>query len=171
MTLLRLCLYLALINAVTVGGGYAMIPLLQAEVVDARHWLTGPEFLDTIAIGQITPGPLTVMNAVLGYKAGGVLGAVLAMLASYLPCVVFAALVSRCYLRYRTSRLVRATLAGLRPAVVGLLAAVALSLGRQALGDPGAVGIGVAVFALASATRLDPTFLLLGGGLAAWLLR
>jgi chromate transporter len=171
MTLLRLCLYLALVNAVTVGGGYAMIPLLQAEIVEARHWLTAQEFLDTIAIGQITPGPLTVMNAVLGYRAGGVLGAVLAMLASYLPCVVFAALVSRFYLRYRTSRLVRATLDGLRPAVVGLLAAVALVLGRQALGDPSAVAIGSAVFALASATRIDPTYLILGGGLAAWLLR
>ena len=61
-------LTLLYINLFTIGGGFAMIPLLQSEIVMNHHWLTNAEFIETIAVGQMTPGPLTIMNVFIGYK-------------------------------------------------------------------------------------------------------
>ena len=112
-----------MINALTIGGGYAMVPMLQRELVNNYHWLSNKEFIDAIAIGQVTPGPLTVMNAFMGFKIGGLAGALIAMVASYLPCIIIVTLVTKYYLRYKELWVVRASFAGIKPAVVGLLAA------------------------------------------------
>ncbi len=170
MILLKLCWILIVINALTIGGGYVMLPMLQKEFVENNHWLTNQEFLDAIAVGQLTPGPLTVMNAVIGYKVSGLAGAILAMISSYLPCIFIVTIVAKYYYDYKESKIVQASFKGIKPAVIGLLAAVAISLGKTALVDPFTVGIAIISFAVIAFTKIDPSFVIIGAGIAGSLL-
>jgi chromate transporter len=147
-----------------------MIPMLQREFVDSYHWLTNKEFIDAIAIGQVTPGPLTVMNAFLGFKVGGLAGALIAMVASYLPCIIIATLVTKFYLRYKELWLVMASFAGIKPAVVGLLAAVLIFLGHGSIAGPLTKSIAVLSFALLTFTKIDPSLIIIGSGVIGALL-
>jgi len=164
MDLIRMAAILFVINALTIGGGYAMVPMLQRELVNNYHWLTNKEFIDAIAIGQVTPGPLTVMNAFMGFKIGGLAGALIAMAASYLPCIIIVTLVTKYYLRYKELWVVNASFAGIKPAVVGLLAAVLIFLSQGSITNPLTKGIALASFALLTFTKLDPTFIIIGSG-------
>jgi len=164
MVLLKFCWILIVVNSLTIGGGYVMLPMLQKEFVEKNHWLTNQEFLDAIAIGQLTPGPLTVMNAVIGYKIGGLAGAVLAMVASYLPCIIIVTIAAKYYYDYRGSIIVQSSFKGIKPAVIGLLSAVAVSLGNTALVDPSTFGIAIGSFAVIAFTKTDPSFVIIGAG-------
>lgn len=165
MVLLQLCWLLIVINALTIGGGFVMLPMLQKEFVEKNHWLTNQEFLDAIAIGQLTPGPLTVMNAVIGYKVSGLAGAILAMISSYLPCIIIVTIVAKYYYDYKESIIVQSSFKGIRPAVIGLLAAVAISLGNTALIDLLTFGIAIISFAVIAFTKTDPSFVIIGAGI------
>lgn len=165
MILLQFCLILIVVNALTIGGGFVMIPLLQKEFVEKHHWLTNQEFLDAIAVGQVTPGPLMVMNAFIGYKLSGIMGSVLAMICTYLPSLIITIIVARNYYIYKESALVNASFKGIKPAVIGLLTAVALSLGKTALIDYLTFGIAMVSFILISFTKIDPSFVIIGAGI------
>jgi chromate transporter len=164
MILLKFCMTLFVINALTIGGGFVMLPMLQKEFVEKYHWLTNQEFLDAIAIGQVTPGPLTVMNAFMGYKIYGLLGAVMAMISSYLPCIIIVTLVAKYYYDYKESVIVNSSFKGIRPAVIGLLAAIAIPLGNASIVDPLTFGIAIVSFAVIAFTKIDPTFVIIGAG-------
>ncbi len=133
--------------------------------MDHYQWLTNKEFLDAIAIGQVTPGPLTVMNAFMGFKISGLPGALVAMAASYLPCIIIVTFVTKYYLRYKELWLVKASFSGIKPAVVGLLAAVLLFLSNGAVINPITKGVAVVSFALLTFTKLDPSFIIIGAGI------
>jgi len=142
-----------------------MLPVLHKEFVEKYYWLTNQEFLDAIAIGQITPGPLTVMNAVIGYKIYGLIGAVMAMISSYLPCIIIVTLVCRYYFNYKESVIVHSSFKGIKSAVIGLLAAVAIPLGSTSIVDPLTFGIAVISFTVIAFTKMDPTFVIIGAGI------
>jgi chromate transporter len=165
MILLKFCLILFVVNSLTIGGGFMMLPVLHKEFVENYHWITNQEFLDAIAIGQITPGPLTVMNAVIGYKISGLLGAVLAMVSSYLPCIIIVTLACRYYFHYKESVIVNSSFQGIKPAVIGLLAAVAIPLGSASIVDLITFSIAVISFVVIAFTRTDPTFVIVGAGI------
>ncbi len=165
MSLLAFCWILFYINALTIGGGYAMLPLLQREFVEKHHWLTNQEFLDAIAVGQLSPGPLTVMNAFIGFKLHGLTGSLLAVLCSYLPSLIIVTLAVKYYYAYKESAIVASSFTGIKSAVIGLLAAVALSLGTTSLVDQGTFGLALASFALITFTKTDPSFIIVGAGL------
>jgi len=166
MILLKFCWILIVVNALTIGGGFVMLPMLHKEFVEKYHWLTNQEFLDAIAMGQITPGPLTVMNAFIGYKIYGLIGAVMAMVSTYLPCIIIVTLVAKYYYDYKESVIVNSSFRGIKPAVIGLLAAVAISLGKTSLVDPKTFGIAIISFAVIAFTKIDPTFVIVGAGIA-----
>jgi chromate transporter len=170
MILLKFCWILIVVNALTIGGGFVMLPMLHREFVEKYHWLTNQEFIDAIAIGQVTPGPLTVMNAFMGYKIYGLLGAVMAMISSYLPCIIIVTLVAKYYYTYRESMIVNSSFKGIRPAVIGLLAAVAISLGNTSLVDPITFGIAIGSFVVIAFTKIDPTFVIIGSAIIGALL-
>ncbi len=113
------------------GGGYAMLSMIQGEVVTRYSWLTNQEFTDIVAISQMTPGPIGINAATyVGYTAtnGTVLGSIIATLAVVTPSFIIMLLISKFFLRYSNHPTVEAVFSGLRPAVVGLLAAAALLL-------------------------------------------
>ena len=120
------------------GGGYAMLSLIQGEVVTRYQWISATEFTDIVAISQMTPGPIGINSATYvgytavvnaGYSAGwGVLGSFIATLAVVLPSFILMIAISRFFLKYQKHPIVEAIFRGLRPAVVGLLAAAALVL-------------------------------------------
>ena len=164
MILLKLCWTLIMINALTIGGGFAMLPLLHKEFVEKNQWLTNHEFVDAIAIGQLTPGPLTVMNAVIGYKIHGLSGAILAMISAYLPPIIIVSLVTKYYYTYKKSVIVDSSFKGIKAAVIGLLAGVAVSLGNSSLIDITTFGIAILSFAVVTFTKASPSIVIIGAG-------
>ncbi len=119
------------------GGGYAMLSLIQNEVVVQHQWMTNAEFTDIIAVSQITPGPIAINSATyVGYTVGiqgggawyGILGAMIATFAVCLPALTLMLLITRFFLRLRNNPLVEGLMQGMRPVVIGMIAAAALML-------------------------------------------
>lgn len=116
------------------GGGYAMLSLIQGEVVTRYHWISPQEFTDIVAISQMTPGPIGINSATyVGYTAtGSVWGSAIASFAVILPSFILMLTITRFFVKYQKHPMVEAVFKGLRPAVVGLLAAAVLVLMNSA---------------------------------------
>ena len=111
MILLELFLTFLKIGAFTFGGGYAMLPLIQREIVEKRKWITNDDILEVVAIAESTPGPIAVNSATfVGYRTGGFSGALLATLGVVLPSFVIILIVAKCYDKFRSSRIVSSML-------------------------------------------------------------
>ena len=120
------------------GGGYAMISMIQGEVVTRHEWLSSNEFTDIIAISQMTPGPIGINSATyVGYSAVvnagyshavGILGSTIATVSVVLPSFILMVLISKFFLKYQKHPIIASVFEGLRPGVVGVLAAAALVL-------------------------------------------
>ena len=141
-------------GAITFGGGFVMVPLLEHEVVDQAAWLTSQEFADAMALGQITPGPVVITATFIGFSAAGIGGAVVATVAIFLPSFLLASLAARYLERFRANRQVNAFLKGLAPAVLGMLLAAAISLGRAGIEGP--VGLVIAGLSCAAVLWIHP---------------
>src|SRR4030095_16777816 len=120
-------------GAVTFGGGYVMIPLIESEVVDKHHWLTHQEFADATALGQVTPGPVLITATFIGYRVAGTLGALVATISIFLPSFLMVIAAATSFQRFRSNGLVQSFLRGVTPAVVGLLVAAAISIGQAGI--------------------------------------
>ena len=119
------------IGAFTFGGGYAMIPLIQREIVDKKQWATNEDLLDIIAIAESTPGPIAVNAATfIGSKIDGFFGALFATLGVVLPSFLIILAIARCYKKFKSSKIVAGLMSGLKPAVIGLIAAAVLTVGK-----------------------------------------
>ncbi|WP_311140916.1 chromate transporter [Porphyromonas endodontalis] len=118
------------------GGGYAMLSLVQDEVVVKQGWITEQQFTDIVALSQVTPGPIGINSATyIGYTAtGSILGAIVSTLAVSLPSFILVMLISIAFSRFRQNRWVEAAFVGIRPASVGLIASAALLLSIHAEG-------------------------------------
>ena len=135
------------IGLFTFGGGYAMLPLIQAEVA-AHGWLSTESLLNFVAVSESTPGPFAVNIATyVGSRLGGIPGAACATLGVTLPSFVIILIVSRFYARFRMSRIVSGVMSGLKPAVIGLIGSAMITMGSAVL-FPG--GVTAAVFGEAS---------------------
>lgn len=158
------------IGAVTFGGGFVMIPLMEAEVVNSRHWLTHQEFADATALGQITPGPVLITATFIGYRVAGTLGALIATLSIFLPAFLMTIAAGASLRRFRSNEIVQSFLRGVTPAVVGLLVAAALSIGRA--GINGWIGISMTVIAICVLIRFRPNafWVILGAGVIRFLI-
>lgn len=131
MICLELFLTFFKIGLFTFGGGYAMLPLIQSEVV-AHGWMSVADVVDFIAVSESTPGPFAVnISTYVGMRTAGLGGAACATLGVVLPSLLVILAVARFYDRFRSSSLVAGAMTGLRPVVVGLIAAALLSVGRS----------------------------------------
>jgi chromate transporter len=161
-------LYLAFckIGLFSIGGGYVMLPLIQKEIIERHGWLTLTEFVDILAVAEMTPGPVAINAATfIGFRTGGILGAILATAGVVTPSVVFMLLAAAFLRRFYEHRLVQAAFKGLRPAVIALIISAAVFVARAALTDTVSVVIGVSVFLLLLLTRLHPVIVLFSAAL------
>ena len=121
-----------IVSMFTVGGGYVIIPLLKAKFVDEYHWINDQETLDMIAIAQSTPGIMAVNTAImLGYKMGGILGAVTGMFATVLPPLIIITIVAAFYDLFASNEYVKLVLKGMQCGATALLLNVAIDLLRK----------------------------------------
>jgi chromate transporter len=116
------------VGALSYGGGFVIIPLMQADAVHAYHWMTNTEFLNAVALGQITPGPVTQTVAVVGYAAYGIGGGLLAALVAFAPSFSFVLLGAKRFDALRHNTAIRAFLDGAGPAAVGAIIGAAIPL-------------------------------------------
>jgi len=142
------------------GGGFVLIPLLRSEIVSQLGWLTDKEFLDGIAISSLTPGPIAVIATFVGYKQGGVSGAIASTAALFLPGTVLMIWISHGYGRFRSSTLLHRILAGVNPGTVGLIASAAVLLGKQSLVSLPTILFAVLALFLLARLRWHPAFVL-----------
>jgi chromate transporter len=158
------------IGTVTFGGGFVMIPLIEAEVVDSHHWLTHQEFVDATALGQVTPGPVLITATFIGYRVSGTLGALVATISIFLPSFLMTVVAGSSLARFHTNKIVQSFLKGVTPAVVGLLVAAGISIGRA--GIHSWVGMLIAVIAGVVLVRYRPNavWVILGAGLVRFIL-
>ena len=147
MIFLELLWVFFLIGAFTFGGGYAMIAMIQQQVV-SRGWMTTEQVIDFVAIAESTPGPIAVnMATFVGTQMGGFWGAVCATLGVVLPSFVVILIVARCYRAFRQSKWVQGIMSGLKPAVVGMIGTAVLSIGKTVFVQPG-VWVSAGIFAV-----------------------
>ena len=129
MIYLQLFLSFLQIGAFSFGGGYAAMPLIQAQVVDLHHWLSLGEFTDLVTISQMTPGPIAINSATfVGLKIAGFSGALCATFGCILPSCIIVSVIAWIYMKYRKMTLLQGVLNSLRPAVVSLIGAAGLSI-------------------------------------------
>ena len=159
------------IGSVLFGSGYVLIAFMRGDLVERLHWLTEPQLLDAIAVGQVTPGPVFTTATFVGYILGGPAAAGVATLAIFLPAFVFVALSGPLVPRLRASPVAGAVLDGINVASLALMAAVAIVLGRNAIVDvPTAAIAAVAAIALIR-YRVGSVWLVLAGGVVGLVAR
>jgi chromate transporter len=148
------------VGALSYGGGFVIIPLMRADAVDHYHWMTGAQFLNAVALGQITPGPVVQTVAVVGYAAAGLGGGLLASAVAFSPSFAFVLLGAHRFDRLRCNAGVRAFLDGAGPAAIGAILGSAIPLAR-ALGEPWQYAVLAGAAVLLLALRRGPVLTLL----------
>jgi chromate transporter len=152
------------------GGGYVFIPLIQHTVVVSNGWLTQQEFVDAIAMGQITPGPILISATFIGYKVAGVLGALAATIGIFMPPAVLMIIGSHALNRIKRSALIKAALRGIRPAVIGMIIAAVIAVGMTAPRHWASIVIFAAALLAQLRFKLDVVWVIPTAGLAGLLL-
>lgn len=158
------------IGVVTFGGGYAMIPMIEAEVVDKRKWIEREQFLDLIAIAQTCPGVFAInISTFIGYKLKKERGAVLAAAGSALPSFLIILLIATVFRHFQDVPWVAACFRGIRPAVVALIAVPTFNLAKSAHINLYTVWIPVAGAALIWLLGVNPIFIIIAAALGGYL--
>lgn len=171
MILLQLFTSFFKIGAFTFGGGYAMIPLIEQDIIVAHEWLTMAEFVDLIAIAEMTPGPIAINCATfVGYRVAGLAGALVCTSAIVLPPFAIVLIISRAFLRFRESRIIQLIMEGIRPTVVALVLSAAFSVGKATGVDVVGIIISIVVFWAVVKKQYHPILLIMVAGMLGVLL-
>jgi chromate transporter len=129
--LLAVCFVALKVGALSYGGGFVIVPLMQHDAVTTFQWMTGQQFLGAVALGQITPGPVVLTVAVVGYAAGGVPAALLATVVAFAPSFTFVIAGARSFGRIRNNRNAQSFLSGSGPAAIGAIAGASVALAAE----------------------------------------
>ena len=164
-----LSLNLSKIGALAFGGGFTAIPLIQYEMVDRFHWLSTKEFLDGIALGQVTPGPILITATFVGYKVSSLLGAFMATLGIFFPSFFILVLLIPYHDRLRGVEKVRMMEQGVLGSFIGMLGLVLYNFGRASLVDIPRILLAAAAF-LAIYKKVSLSYILLTGGILSILI-
>lgn len=166
MKLFKLFLAFFKIGFFTIGGGYAMLPIIQREVVETNGWLNEEEFIDAIAISQSSPGAVAVnISVFIGYRLGGVLGAIVSTLGTVLPSLIIILVVAMFLYQYKDIPVISKVFLGIRPAVVSLIASSVVMLAKGLGFSVERVVLALTSFILIVFFDISPIFIILGGGI------
>lgn len=169
-TLVLLTFFFLKASAFTFGSGLAIVPFLHQGVVSEHHWVDERQFLDAVAMGIITPGPVVIMAAFIGYLAAGLPGALLAAFGVFAPVWLIDVVVGPLFLRHRRQPHVRGFVKGATAAAVGAIGGAAVVLGRGAVHDPVTWAIFIAAFLVLRLRRVPDPYVVAVAGLAGLLL-
>ncbi len=166
MILLKLYLVFLKIGTFGFGGGYAMLPLIEKEIVDTYRWLSPGDFIDIIGISQMTPGPIAINSATfVGYRTAGVLGSIVATLGVVTTSFILVSIANYFFNKFKNSPLLSNALKGMRPALIGLIISVFLSLGFEAYKDLSSIFIACIIGFLLYKTKFHPILVIAISGI------
>jgi chromate transporter len=162
----KIGIYFAEAGAFVFGSGLAIVPFLHGGVVEQNHWLTEQQFLDAVAVAIITPGPVVITVAFIGFLIAGFAGAGVAAIAVFLPCYLFVIIPAPYYSRIADNKSIKAFVDGVSAAAAGAIGGAAIVLGRRAIHDVPTVVIAVATFAvLFKVKKLPEPFVIIVAGI------
>ena len=171
MILLRLFWTFLTIGMVSFGGGYAMLPLFERMIVKEQQWLSSSLFIDMIALSQVTPGPIAVNSATfIGFQIAGVFGSLFSTVGVVFVPVILIAIVSRFSEQFKRSKLVKAILKGLRPALVGLIFASVYSIALSSIEDIYGIILLFLLLFLLMKIKLHPILVIVVSGIIGMLI-
>jgi chromate transporter len=147
------------------GSGLAIVPFLHGGVVQEHHWLTETQFLDAVAVAMITPGPVVITVAFIGYLVSGATGAWAAALGVFLPVYLFVVVIGPFYKRFSQNTQVRAFVQGVTAAATGAIAGAVVVLGKHSIQDYWTVGIAVTTFLILMKWKIPEPIIILVAGL------
>lgn len=160
--LLEIFLVFLKIGTFTIGGGYAMIPLIEKEVVDKKGWIDRKEFVELLALGQSAPGPIAVDAAVfVGYKIAGILGSIAAVLGCVLTAFVVILVFAIYYMGVKDSTIVQRIFLGIRPAVVALIAVPVFRIAKNSNLTKKTIFIPIFTVILIVLLNVNPIFIII----------
>ena len=169
---LQLFITFAKIGALTFGGGYAMLPMLQRELVEKYHWVTSEELTDYFAIGQVTPGVISVNTATfVGYKLKKNIGAVFATLGVIFPSIIIITVIAMFISNFAELQIVNSAFAGIRACVCVLILSSVIKLFKGAVKDTPAIVIYIIVLAIAVFTNFPLALLVIASGAAGIIIK
>lgn len=158
------------IGALTFGGGYAMLPLIQREIVENKKWSTEKEILDYYAVGQCTPGVIAVNTATfIGYKLRGIIGGIVATLGVIFPSIVIILIIAAFLQNFADLAIVQSTFAGIRVAVVALIITTVVKLIKSSIKDYLGVIIAIIAFVISAFIGLSPVYVVIAAALTGFI--
>ena len=168
-TLTQIILLFSSLSILSIGGGNTVLPEMHRKSVESYHWLSDKQFADVFAISQAAPGPSILIVTIIGYKAAGIPGAVLATVAMMLPAGLLVFLVSRVWERAKNSPMRKAIEKGLAPLTVGLILASGWVMSKAADHDWRAYLLTAICTAIFTTTKINPIFIVAAAGLVGWM--
>ena len=158
------------IGVLTFGGGYAMLPLIQREIVENKKWSTEKEILDYYAVGQCTPGVIAVNTATfIGYKLRGIIGGIVATLGVIFPSIVIILIIAAFLQNFADLAIVQSAFAGIRVAVVALIITTVVKLIKSSIKDYLGVIIAIIAFVISAFIGLSPVYVVIAAALTGFI--
>lgn len=158
------------IGALTFGGGYAMLPLIQREIVENKKWSTEKEILDYYAVGQCTPGVIAVNTATfIGFKLKGIIGGIVATLGVVFPSLIIILIIASFLQSFADLSIVQSAFAGIRVAVVALIITTVIKLLKSSIKDYLGVIIAIIAFIISAFIGLSPVYVVIAAGLTGFI--
>lgn len=160
------------IGAFSFGGGYAMLPFIEREIVNNNGWLSSKEFLDVLAISQVSPGPIAINSATfIGYKYNFILGSIFATLGVIFFSVIIINLVAPSLEKYKNNKKISVLFKTLRPITIGFILSAFYSTYEKSVSDLFSICIFIVSFILLSSKKIHPVFIIMVSGFIGIILK
>lgn len=159
--IIKLFLSFLKIGTFSFGGGYAMLPFVEREIVTSNKWLSMPQFMDIIGISQMTPGPVAINSATfVGYKMQGVFGSIAATLGVVTTSFILVSIISHTLEKFKNSVIVKSALLGMRPVLIALIFSAFLGLAKESYLDFKSIVIAIIIGALLLSKKIHPILII-----------
>ena len=171
-TLIDLLFTFCRIGGLTFGGGYAMLPIIQKEIVEEKKWATEEEVLDYYAVGQCTPGIIAVNTATfIGYKVHGIIGAIVATLGVVFPSLIIITIIAALLKNFANYSIVQHAFSGIRVVVIALIVSAILKLAKTSIKNSTTLIIAIIAFILVAFVNLSPIYIVIAAACIGLILK